>query len=1220
MAKSFTRKKRPKGVSKKEWDKSRKSEGRDPFASFFSDPEPARRERVRLSAQKKKEADEFIRTLPQPQSIRKPQLGVFGQQPNPFQAPQSQQFVDQLGQGVSARPQELKPEEKAEADNFLERFRKSAGPKIESYFNRLEEGTPQEKLSQLGQTYKTTTGKIGEFLGATTEDARIATEQSVEKNKEISNLFKEGKITEQELGERFKKEVLPNLFRQSAEQQIGLAEIGGIKAVGNKVLAKSKSLSFIKSALKGKFTDDEIKLLAPKIKETTSVKTVQKFFDEVADKKVINEIQAGVDAEKAAKAETKAKAGVQDLMEQEKQLTATDSRIHKGTVDSTDLFEKKGKTDKFLKPETVDEFIGGKPKVEPIAKTPEVKPKERGFISTVKESPQTAPEVKKGVSGTFESITNKETLASAKASIAPDFEGAVSRVKNETQLTTKVQAESLEIIEQLQAKGRYDDAIQVVDKMAERATEGGQATQILAAYNRLTPRGIVKFAEDTIRKAKVASPKRYGNLKLSGDDASRIRKMAEGIEGLTGQDKIDATKKMLDEIARLVPTPTARKLTTLWKAGLLTGIKGAVGGNTIGNTSMAIMKKLSDIPASGIDQAISTITGTRSKAFSLKGIVRGFGEGLKVGFTNLRKGVGADEVATKLDYKKAFFSKSILGRAAQKYTDSVFNFYSASDRPFYHSALKNSLYDLAEVEAKNKKLSGKAYTEFVEKLVKSPTDDILTKAHDEATELVFQNKNVIGGGLSGAKTKAKEVAGEISPLAESATEVVAEGVLPFTGVPSSIATAVHNYSPTGAVSGAYQAIVSASKGNFDQAAQRALSEALGKGVTGTAVLWLGAKLVEDNLMTLGYPTDAGERSLWEKEGKQPYSILLGGKWRSLNYTGPIMSLLATGGAVSEKGLTEGVLEGAGAVVGSSPLQGVQGALDAVTDPDRYGKSYVKNVSSSIIPTLVKDIAVSLDTEQREKNTIKEALQAKIPFLRENLLPKRDITGDILERRTTAAGALFDPFKSSEAKSDTLTTELRRLQDAGFGPTMSKLNKSQTINGEKIELSPEELNDFEIFTGRLVKTLLPELMNQDYYKNMSDEEKKKEVNDIIDSIRATAKNELLGNEAKPTIGAEEDINARKNYEEVQSLIKAGKLDEARDAYPKTANDVKAYKRVETNLKSANTRKVKVRLKGKIDEIADFYKQGNNAEGLKILNSLPEEDQSAVVSAVKKKLNL
>jgi len=739
---------------------------------------------------------------------------------------------------------------------------------------------------------------------------------------------------------------------------------------------------------------------------------------------------------------------------------------------------------------------------------------ERGFVSTLKGSAKTSPEVKAGLKGQYSPITNPATIAKADAKIGKGFESAVHRAKTQTKVDVDIQAESLRLMDELQSVGRHQDALDIAEKMSERATSGGQATQILAAYNKLEPEGVVLFAQRNIDKARRENPSRYKDLAITPQQSQSLRGAAEQIKKLTGEAKADATRKMLDDIARLVPSPAVRKITTIWKAGLLTGIKGAVGGNTVGNASMAILKKISDAPSAAIDSVLSTFTGTRSKAFTLRGMISGFGEGFKVGAKNLRKGIGAQDITSKLDYKKVYFSKSPLGKAAQGYTDFVFNFYSASDKPFLYSALKNNLFDMATVQGKNKRLTGKALRDYVNKTVKSPNDELIADATEAASEVVFQNKNQLGQGLSSLKKGIKSGEGIVG----DAGELVAEGALPFTGVPSAITTAVHNYNPTGAVVGVIEAIIASNKGGFNRAAQRKLSESLGKGLTGTAAIWLGAHLTQTGQMTLGYPTDAGERALWEEENKIPYAIQIGGKWRSLNYTGPIMALLAIGGEIdkaSEGGKTDLAAVGAGAlgsgkaILGSSPLQGAQAGLNAITDPQRYGDSYFNNLAASIVPTITKDIAVAGDPTQREKNTAGEAIQAKIPYFRNKLLPKRGFSGEPLERRTSAVGAIIDPLKSSEVRKTKVNTELRRLQDEGFGPTLSRLNKNQTIFGQKVELEPEQLDNLEKESGGLVNKLIKEAISLRGYKGMSDEDKQSTINDIVNDGRTAVKESQAG---------------------------------------------------------------------------------------------------------------
>lgn len=737
---------------------------------------------------------------------------------------------------------------------------------------------------------------------------------------------------------------------------------------------------------------------------------------------------------------------------------------------------------------------------------------ERGFVETVRQSDNTAPEVAQNLQpAQYDVLGNKDTLAKADEAINKDFEGAITRAKTSEQYTTEQQAQSLRLIDELQATGRHQDAIDIVEKTAERATKAGQASQILAAYNRLTPEGILLAAQRQIENAKRLNPEKYKNLVLDQQQAANLRTMAEKVRAMApGEAKDAAQRELINELGRVVPTPAMRKFTTLWKAGLLTGVKGAVGGNSIGNTAAAIMRKIADVPAAGIDAAISTITGNRSKTFTLSGLVSGFGEGVKTGFKNFKAGVGAEEVGNKLDYNKVQFGKGALGRAAQKYTDSVFNFYSAADRPFFHSALKNNLYDLAKTDAINQGLRGKEAKAFIEQMIKEPTDEILTAAHEAAQEAVFQKKNALGAALSGAKKG-------LSSKGGAAGELAGEVVLPFTGVPAAIASAVYTYSPAGATVSLYKALRAARTGAFDKAAQRALSEGLGRGLTGTGVMWLGAQLHNSGQMTLGWPTDPQERALWESEGKTPYSILIGGKWRSLNYTGPVMSLLAIGGQIDnsdEGGLADvakGVASSGKAIIGSTPLQGVQSSLDAVTDPERYGDKYIQNTISSAIPTLIKDIANAADPYQREVNSVTDAIQNKIPGLKNNLPIKADVFGNDMQRPNSAVGSIIDPFKSSEAKSTPLTQELRRLFELDKGTSPSKINNKVTFDGVDTELTAEQKATLQRGTGQLIQDTWSKMIADPSYQSLSDDEKVAALNRAKDDIAAAMRARLAAKE-------------------------------------------------------------------------------------------------------------
>jgi len=98
-------------------------------------------------------------------------------------------------------------------------------------------------------------------------------------------------------------------------------------------------------------------------------------------------------------------------------------------------------------------------------------------------------------------------------------------------------------------------------------------------------------------------------------------------------------------------------------------------------------------------------------------------------------------------------------------------------------------------------------------------------------------------------------------------------------------------------------------------------------------------------------------------------------------------------------------------ISQTALAGIQGPLNAITDPYRYGNTYFQQQAGSIIPNFIKDISKSIDPYMREVNTPIDAIQSGIPLLRNQMVTKRDVLGNIIPQEPTGLGAMFDLFNS-----------------------------------------------------------------------------------------------------------------------------------------------------------------------------------------------------------------
>ncbi len=270
----------------------------------------------------------------------------------------------------------------------------------------------------------------------------------------------------------------------------------------------------------------------------------------------------------------------------------------------------------------------------------------------------------------------------------------------------------------------------------------------------------------------------------------------------------------------------------------------------------------------------------------------------------------------------------------------------------------------AIAKANNAGVKGIERQKFIDNLLENPTEDMLKYATKDAETAVFQNKTVLG-----------KVAKGIQKIGGG----VGEFIVPFGRTPSAVATQIINYSPIGIVKTIIENI---GKGRFDQ---RLFAQGMGRGITGTSVLAIGSELFKKGLMTLARPTSEKEQKQWELEGKKPNSILINGKWRSIQVLGPAGNVLLVGGHINQAYSKSGSpTEAFGkALAGSAKsfseqtfLTGVNQVMNAINDPEQSANTYIGSTLSSTVPTIVSDVSRATDSKERRASSILERFKAK----------------------------------------------------------------------------------------------------------------------------------------------------------------------------------------------------------------------------------------------------
>ena len=536
---------------------------------------------------------------------------------------------------------------------------------------------------------------------------------------------------------------------------------------------------------------------------------------------------------------------------------------------------------------------------------------------------------------------------------------------------------------------------------------------------------------------------------------------------------------------KIVQPTNLSNMVGLWKAGLLTSPITHFK-NIIGNSAMVALRTISDFPAAAADVTQSVFTKKRTKTIGGIGArISGMWEGTKEMPGVMKEALTRGGISTKADVlREVRYKNKVIDYTFGNYARGIFGALNAADRPFYHSALKASLSDQARVISKN---TGQA----VKTILANPTDDMIKIATADAEYAVFRGTNFLSQAAAGVK----------KPIG-----AVGEVIAPFTRTPSGVAMTMIDYSPVGLPVEIVRQLATKTYN------QRALSEALGKAVAGTGVLYAGFKLAERGLMTGTIPDSKSKRNLWQIEGKQAYSILINNKWVPLSSIQPFGNMLGVGAEMynaAKKGGNAKMAVSFLATVGKSMveqsfMQGISRTLDAVNNPEQYAGKWFESLVTGLVPSVVGAIARGTDKYVREVEGLKPALKAKIPTLGKQLPAKTDIFLKPIERQSSALNEMFNFIKGRKAVSDTITKEFERLMETDNTPALTNIDDRDKIQEFKKQVGDEKYNQFVNEYGPKLRDEYQATIMDVRYLDLSDKDKKSK----LDSVKNNLVNDLL----------------------------------------------------------------------------------------------------------------
>lgn len=362
--------------------------------------------------------------------------------------------------------------------------------------------------------------------------------------------------------------------------------------------------------------------------------------------------------------------------------------------------------------------------------------------------------------------------------------------------------------------------------------------------------------------------------------------------------------------------------------------------------------------------------------------------------------------------------------------------------------------------------------------------------------------------------------------------VVGQAILPFSRTPANILARGVEYSPAGLAKALTYDLYQVQRGN--KTAAQAI-DSIAAGLTGSALLALGAYLFSEGLVTTG--GGDGEDDEWrELMGHQNYALELpNGTSVTLDWLAPeslpffmgveLASSMGENGMDAES-MYDALRSVANPMLELSMLQSVNDLIDSVQYAEEAPlaamiPSAIISYFSQAIPTIGGQIERTGEESRMSTYTdrnspiptdVQYALgraSSRIPGWDYQQTPfidawgREEETGDALTR---FANNFFNPAYVSQVDVDNVERELQRVRDATGDTSVfpDRAARYITVNGERKDLTSEEYDTYARTLGQTRYSLVSQAMQMPEYRRMSDTEKADYIGDLYEYANAVAK--------------------------------------------------------------------------------------------------------------------
>lgn len=692
-------------------------------------------------------------------------------------------------------------------------------------------------------------------------------------------------------------------------------------------------------------------------------------------------------------------------------------------------------------------------------------------------------------------------------------------------------------------KGDMETAMNILGKFVTQQRNAAQAVQATRILKKLSPeallyqvsRSVANIQEELKRRYKDKAPK----LKINEEYAE------EFLNAKTDKERDAASEKLFRDIGRQVPT-TFRDRWNAWRyLAMLMNPRTHIR-NIVGNAGFAPVVFVKDLTATGIEKAVSVVSGGKIERSKSPVLTSKAGRALlKEGWADYKN--VADEVSAGKKYSDSAMQNQQVEAGRRIFGNTRFQAWNKTGGRALEAARKGNSYALeAEDVWFSKPHYAFAFAQYckasgitAEQVRNGTVDEVkLARARDyaihEAQKATYHDTNDFSEALS----KIGRYSGENKLL--KAGSVLVEGILPFRKTPANILARGVEYSPLGFLNGLKKAMFDVRKGN--STAAEAIDR-ISSGLTGTGLLTLGIYLAAQGVVRGLGAGDDDEREFAELQGQQEYSMIIGDQSYTLDWLAPealpffigvnlleemqasgdgvtLASILSAVSHISEPMLSMTCLQGLNAVfesVGYASQEGLSGGVNAIASA---ATSYLTQALPTILGQLERTAQPSRMTTYTEKNgfltgdvqyTLGKA-SSRTPGWDYNQIPyidawgRRETTNSLFTR---GVNNFLNPAYASTIESSDMEKELERLygETSSSAVFPSRAAKYFNVDGERVDLTGKQYVTYAAWKGQLSYKLMTELVGTDYYKQADDVDKAELVSKVYEYANAVAKTKV-----------------------------------------------------------------------------------------------------------------